>query len=101
MTKFKKEVTYRQNDNDFVIDGEITLKITLNEYRKLVSDQATMQSQIEQANRGKYERETENKKLREENATLKSEMYELKKIVEQNNDISIPDDEQEKENDEQ
>ena len=63
-------------DNDFVADKELTVTITLNEYRDLVGKVATSNSRIEEANKNKYERDNENKILKEklkksENTLLK------------------------------
>ena len=69
--------------NNYVIDHELTVKITLAEYRELISDQATMKAQIQKAEENRFERESENKRLKEENETLKAEMYELRKEPEQ------------------
>ena len=72
---------YTEATNDISVD-ELTVTITLNEYRKLVIDQATMLLQIDNAEKGKYARETENSDLRKENKKLQAEMYELKKELE-------------------
>lgn len=75
----KKLDSYSSSNNDFVAAQEITVTITLNEYRDLVSFKAVWQKKIDEANSDKYTRDTENAKLREEIATLKAEIYELKK----------------------
>lgn len=72
---------YTEATNDISVD-ELTVTITLNEYKKLVIDQATMLLQIDNAEKGKYARETENSDLRKENKKLQAEMYELKKKLE-------------------
>lgn len=69
---------YGANNNDFVAQGEITVTITLNEYRKLVTDNAKAQSKIDEAIKDKYTRDTENKHLQEEIQKCKAEIYELK-----------------------
>lgn len=74
----KKLDVYGTNNNDFVVQGEITVTITLNEYRKLVTDNAKAQSKIDEANKDKYKRDTENKQLQEQVQQLKAEIYELK-----------------------
>lgn len=56
---------YGTNDNDFVADKELTVTITLNEYRDLVGKVATSNSRIDEANKNKYERDSENKTLKE------------------------------------
>lgn len=74
-SKFSKEVDYPLDQNDFVLDKEITVTITLHEYRKLVENDATTKSRIEEAN-------TEKWNLRKENEELKKQVAELKdKIV--------------------
>ena len=78
----KKLDSYGSCNNDFVAAQEITVTITLNEYRDLVSFKAVGQKKIDEANSDKYTRDTENAKLREEIAALKAEIYELKKNTE-------------------
>lgn len=87
---FKKECDYGKCNN-FVGESEITVTITLNEYRDLVTEKATKDSDIAKAEENKYERENENSNLkkennnlRNENAELKTEIYELKKKLESN-----------------
>ena len=74
----KKFDGYGTNYNNFVAQSEITVTITLNEYRALVVDNAKAQSKIDEANKDKYTRDTENKHLREEIQKCKAEIYELK-----------------------
>lgn len=62
---------------NFTAPQELTVTITLNEYRDLVSKVATAQSRIDEANKNKWERDAENKKLKEEVAELKAKLYEL------------------------
>lgn len=81
--EFKKQTdNYGDTPNNYVIDHELTVKITLAEYRELVSDQATMKAQIKRAEENRYSREAENKQLKEENELLKAEMYEMNKTLE-------------------
>lgn len=75
----KKLDRYSSNDNDFIASQEITVTITLSEYRMLVSNDATRQAAIDDANKDKYQREQQIKALSEENAKLKAELYELQK----------------------
>lgn len=79
---------------DFKAENELTVEITLNEYRKLVEDVATKEYDIEKANKDKYTREEENRKLKEINANLTNELLEYKKIygnLEQNSSESLED----------
>ena len=63
--------------NNFIAPHEITVTITINEYRELVKNVATMEAQIKKANEDKYLRDSENKSLKEEVAKLKAELYEM------------------------
>ena len=81
----KKINTYNKDENNFVIPTELTVTITLNEYRALVSQNATRQKDIDDANKNKYEREVEIKSLKEENARLKGENYDLKSWIDELN----------------
>ena len=73
----KKLDGWHSNDQNFVAPQEITVTITLCEYRELVEKNATRKADIDKANSDKYERDTENKQLREEVARLKAEIYEM------------------------
>ena len=68
---------YSSNKDNFEIDGELTVTITLNEYRNLVSVSATKDLLVKQAESDKYTREQENSALKEQNEKLKSENYDL------------------------
>ena len=65
--------------------GELTVRITLAEYRDLVTKVATRETAIDQANKDKYQRDQEIKKVTDENAELKAELYELKKRLDEYN----------------
>ena len=77
----KKLDHYRNNENDFILPTEITVTITLEEYRTLVNHDATRQLAIDAAEKDKYSRELEIKTVKEENARLKGENYDLKTQV--------------------
>lgn len=62
---------------NFVAPHEITVTITLSEYRELVSKAATRDADIDKANADKWTRDDENKKLKAEVADLKAKLYEL------------------------
>ena len=68
---------YSSNKDNFEIDGELTVTITLNEYRNLVSVSATKDLLVKQAESDKYTREQENRALKEQNEKLKGENYDL------------------------
>lgn len=78
----KKMDGYSFEKKDFVASGEITVTITLGEYRRLIADNATAQQRIDKANEDKYKRDAENDALKEENSKLKAELYELTKANE-------------------
>lgn len=73
----KKFDSYNANLNNFTAPQELTVTITLNEYRNLVSANATAQADINKANADKYERTCENERLNKEVAALKAKIYEL------------------------
>lgn len=74
--------TYGIDKNNFVAATEITVEITLNEYRSLVASDATASQRIQEANDDKYKRDSENGALRKQLDELKAENYELKKKLE-------------------
>ena len=78
----KKLDRYGFDNNDFLAAGELTVTITLSEYRKLVKDVATAQARIDKAEADRYERNSENERLTEENNKLKAELYEMQKASE-------------------
>jgi uncharacterized protein YlxW (UPF0749 family) len=74
---------YRVNDENFVGVGEITVAITLKEYRSLVGIAATVE-QLKSATEDRaIKAESENRDLKNENAKLKQENYDLQKYIEQ------------------
>lgn len=76
----KKMDSYSNEDAiDFVGDSELTVEITLHEYRELIRGKAIADEKIRKATDDKYTREAKNAELERENASLKAEMYELKR----------------------
>ena len=73
----KKFDSYNANLNNFTAPQELTVTITLNEYRGLVSANATAQADIKKANDDKFERNCENDRLKKEVAALKAKIYEM------------------------
>lgn len=74
----------RYSDGDlhnYVASQELTVTITLSEYRELVSGIATKDKDISIANDNKYQREQEIKEVKAANDTLKAENYDLKVII--------------------
>lgn len=73
----KKMEHYHWNENNYVAENELTITITLEEYRELVKSAATKQYDIEKANADKYKRDSENQMLKEEVNCLRAKIYEL------------------------
>lgn len=78
----KKMEGYGFEKTDFTAPQELTVTITLCEYRELVSKVATRQAAIDKANEDKYSRDSENERLKKEIAELKAELYEYQKKAE-------------------
>jgi len=78
----KKSEGYGFEKNNFVATSELTVTITLGEYRDLVSKVATRKEAIDKAESDRYERNEKIKQLTEENDKLKAEIYELHKKLE-------------------
>jgi hypothetical protein len=76
----KKMEHYRWDAKDYVAENEITITITLAEYRALVTSEATKQYDIAKANEDKYKRDEENKRLKEEVDALRARLYELQAL---------------------
>lgn len=86
---FKKETEYGTNENNFIGESEITVTITLNEYRELVSRKATRDKDVNEAVSKANESRIEARDLESENTKLKTEIYELKKKLEAQNGFVI------------
>ncbi len=74
--KFDTYGDTNKKSNNFKLENELTIEITLNEYRELVSKVATSDSRIAKAENDRYERNSENAKLKTEIAELKAKLYE-------------------------
>lgn len=68
--------------HNFIAPQEITVTITISEYRELVQKVATRDADISKAESDKYKRDSENASLKNEMSELKSEVYELKRRLE-------------------
>ena len=73
----KKMESYDWKADNFVAENELTITITLSEYRALIASNATKQHEIAKANADKYERDAENKRLKEEVDCLRAKIYKL------------------------
>lgn len=76
----KKLNSWGSNLNDFKAEKELTVEITLNEYRELIESKALRDKDKEEANSIKYklEKEKENNGLKLENNKLREELLEYK-----------------------
>ena len=88
----KKLDSYSSDNNDFQAENELTVEITLNEYRKLIEEKATADYRIKKAEENKYTRDEENKKLKQENKELEIKLLEYRK---QHGELEINKNEQE------
>ena len=75
----KKLDSYSSDNNDFQAENELTVEITLNEYRKLIEEKATADYRIKKAEENKYTRDEENRKLKQENKELEMKLFEYRK----------------------
>ena len=73
---------YGVNDENYIGVGELTVTITLKEYRSLVGIAATVDTIKSAANNRAMKAEMENRDLKNENAKLKQENYDLQKCNE-------------------
>lgn len=75
----KKLDSYSSKDNDFQAENELTVEITLNEYRNLIEEKATADYRIKRAEENKYTRDEENRKIKQENKKLEMKLFEYRK----------------------
>lgn len=68
---------YNPEYNNFVCPGELTVQITLNEYRKLIEENATAQHRIDKADMERIEKRREVDQLKKENAELKEKIIQI------------------------
>lgn len=74
----EKKMDYRDTTpKDFAMPNELTVRITLREYRELVSGIATKQHDIEEAKKDRWKIEDENRRLKEENGKLREKLVSL------------------------
>lgn len=76
----RKLDSYSSKNEDFKAENELTVEITLNEYRELIKSNATKEADLKKANEAKYTREDENKKLKKENKELEMKLFEYRKL---------------------
>lgn len=75
----RKIDSYSSELKDFQAENELTVEITLNEYRKLIEEKATADYRIKKAEENKYTRDEENRKLKQENKELEMKLFEYRK----------------------
>ncbi|EIL3010534.1 TPA: hypothetical protein ACU2IV_000264 [Staphylococcus pseudintermedius] len=68
---------YNLSEDNFVANQELTVTITLNEYRDLISEKAKSKQKIDEARNDYYKERDKNRKLEEEVKNLKQKIYEL------------------------
>ena len=78
----EKEKPYIHN-NDFVIDDEITVRITIAEYRELVSFKAKHEAELSKLKSEKFKVEQENKRLKDKILSLTTECEDGDKVEEE------------------
>ena len=78
----KRAEDYSFEKNDFVAPSEITVTITLGEYRSLITKAATADEAIRKAEADKYSRDADNKRLKEMVEALRAELFDLQKRAE-------------------
>ena len=61
------------NNNDYVVENEITVQITLAEYRELVGFRAKHGAELSELKNEKYKVEQENKRLKDKILSLTTE----------------------------
>lgn len=86
---FKKETDYNVSENNFIGESEITVTITLNEYRHLVSHVATRDKDVKKAEAEALADRIKAQETEKKNAELKAELYELKKKLEAQNGFIV------------
>ena len=61
------------NSNDYVVENEITVQITLSEYRELVGFKAKYDAELSKLKNEKFKVEQENKRLKDKIVSLTTE----------------------------
>lgn len=74
--------------HNFIAPQEITVTITISEYRELVQEVATKKADIAKAESDKYERNRKIEELTKENAELKAKIYELQNKEEKSDETN-------------
>lgn len=67
-------------EDNFVATGEITVTITLSEYRNLIKEKATKDAEIQELRNSKYSADEQTKAAKAEIAELKEQIVKLKSL---------------------
>lgn len=76
----KKLDSYSNELKDFQVENELTVEITLSEYRDLIKKESIADYRIREAEKDKYTREDENEKLKQKNEELEIQLFEYRKL---------------------
>ncbi|MDR5603939.1 hypothetical protein RCO12_10890 [Staphylococcus coagulans] len=68
---------YKQTEDNFVANQELTVTITLNEYRNLITEKAGFEQKIDKTRNQYYEKCNKVDELEEEIKSLKEKIYNL------------------------
>ena len=68
---------YSNSEDNFVANQELTVTITLHEYRKLIQKDAKADEQIDKARSSMWKAERELDEIKKENEKLKTKIYDL------------------------
>ena len=64
-------------ENNFKLPNELTVEITLNEYRELIAVNGVYEKKLDEKQHEVWDKDAEMKKIREENEKLKNKILEL------------------------
>lgn len=76
----KKMDKWDSPEDNFVATGEITVTITLSEYRNLIKEKATKDAEIQELRNSKYSADEQTKAAKAEIAELKEQIVKLKSL---------------------
>ena len=76
----KKMAKWNSPEDNFVATGEITVTITLSEYRNLIKEKATKDAEIQELRNSKYAVNEQLKAAKVEIAELKEQIVRLKSL---------------------
>lgn len=76
----KKISGWDSPEDNFIVTGEITVTITLSEYRDLIKEKATKETEIQELRNSKYAANEQFKAAKAEIAELKEQIVKLKSL---------------------